>query len=373
MAESRSALTGPSLALGRGVRRLAVVLVALAILADGGLTWAQRSAKPEPRARVARTVRKGLGKPLPRPSATPRPRLHRSLHNAAARPSSIAPRAQVARRARAARRGTGQGLRFNAGRIRRDVDLVIFDLDGTIAETRHDIAVNFDAGFRGIGVEVSMPRLIELVDGSPLHQTYWAVRPNGNEAELKRFIDSFLVSQRKRGPAGTPYRHIPELLKSLSRLPGVKLAVATARPANNAALLLEHMGLRDHFDLITGTSGTNMPHKPAPDMLLYVARRLGISPKRAVMVGDTHTDLMAARSAGMGTIAMTYGMGEPNKVREQNPDLIANDALELFRALGLDRRSGQARETARTLPPTVMRSPRILPVESSRHPGRPAR
>jgi len=337
------------------------------MLSDGGLSWAQRSAKPEPRARVARAPgRKGPSKPQARPPASAsHRRFRRDLRTAVRRPSSVAPRARVARH------GVGKGLHFRAGRISRDVDLVIFDLDGTLAETRQEIAINFAAGFRGIGVEVPMPRLVELVDGSPLHKTYWAVRPNGNEAELGRFINGFLASQKKRGPSGTPYQHIPELLSSLSRLPGVKLAVATARPAENAAQLLEHMGLRDHFDLIAGTSGTTMPHKPAPDMLLYVARRLGVTPRRAVMVGDTHTDLMAAHSAGMGSIAMTYGMGHAIQVRAQNPDLITGDARDLFHALGLDGRTGHAVRTARQHPPQVLRSGSRLPVEARPRLARP--
>ena len=191
------------------------------------------------------------------------------------------------------------------------------------------------------------------------------MRPKGSEAELKKFLDGFLSSQASRGPAGTPYKHIPELLTALRKQPGVKLAIATARPADNAKQLLRHMGLDHHFDIISGTSGTKMAHKPAPDLLLYVARRLGVSPKRSVMIGDTHTDIMAAQRAGMATIAMTYGMGKGPKVRSQNPDLVTGDARKLFHALGLDRRTGRALRTAEQIAPHLLPSRAVYPNEAS--------
>ena len=254
---------------------------------------------------------------------------------------------------------------FRTRGLKRDVDLIIFDLDGTIAETRQDIAINFAAGFKNIGIDVPMNRLLDLVDGSPLEKTYKVIRPNGTKAEMDKFLDGFKSNQKRRGPGGEPYKHIPELLKALRKQPGVKLAVATARPADNAVRMLKKMGLRDKFDFVTGTDGSGMPHKPAPDMLLYVAKRAGVAPGRTVFVGDTKTDMMAGKSAGMSTVALTYGMGKPGELAAQRPDATTGSAAELFRMFGINRRSGRSDATARQPAPNLRPMRNVLPVEST--------
>jgi len=332
--------------------RLLVFALALSVvLAPEAM--AGKAAKPAATKKLkakAGSTRKGR-RAVPRRQARTEQRRLQGLH----RKTRARHRSTDRKRAQRKARGIGKGLVFKGKSLRRDVDLVIFDLDGTIADTRVDIAANFKNAFVALGVKVSDSRLLELVDGSPLAKTYWTVRPKGSEAELKKFLNAFEASQVRRPPKGTPYQGIPQLLKALSKQPGIKLAIATARPPDNAEHLLRNMGLNGHFDLITGTHGTGMPHKPAPDLLLYVAERLGISPGRTVFVGDTYTDIRAGKSAGMATVALTYGMGITQRLLAQKPDHSTGSANTLFGMFSLDRKSGRSVETASRRPPRLPR------------------
>ncbi|MBT8491607.1 MAG: hypothetical protein KJO07_00995, partial [Deltaproteobacteria bacterium] len=156
------------------MRALRVLLLALSVTlvaagANAGKLAVSASAKPVKVKRQAKRVKR----PAQRPTRKLSPKRRSSQLRRSLQRKQVHRRVQP-RKVKRGARGSGKGLVFRTGKLKRDVDLVIFDLDGTVAETRQDIATNFNAGFKSIGVEVPMNKLLKLVDGSPLEKTYWA-------------------------------------------------------------------------------------------------------------------------------------------------------------------------------------------------------
>ena len=106
-----------------------------------------------------------------------------------------------------------------------------------------------------------------------------------------------------------PYEGIPELLETLSSRG--TLAVLTNKPVGATRAVLAGCGLSAHFeDRVLGGDGP-LPRKPDPSGLLSLMERVGTSPDRTLMIGDSHVDLHTARNAGTRACVARYGFGFP--------------------------------------------------------------
>jgi phosphoglycolate phosphatase len=216
-------------------------------------------------------------------------------------------------------------------------DAVLFDLDGTLADSAEDIRRALECAFRDVGV--GLERGVDhLVDGSPLEEIFAAAIPGGTTAELARFIEAYRHHyERAQHTTTRLYPGVRETIATLrSMLPRVKLAVATTKRASSAVSLIETLGLRDAFDVIAGSGATAMRPKPAPDLLLHVSEQLGVAPMRALMVGDTLRDVVAAQRASMRVAAVTYGLGNVQALIDARPDYVLEEFDELLTVLGFD-------------------------------------
>jgi phosphoglycolate phosphatase len=202
------------------------------------------------------------------------------------------------------------------------VELLAVDLDGTLVDSAPDIAhclgraleaVGFAApsealarAWIGDGIEVLIGRALAHAAQSAEHrgQSKRAGTGDDHAAALRAFLacygDNLFVRSRL-------YPRAIETLDTL-RARGVRLACITNKRFAFSQELLTDAGVRDRFELLLG--GDSLPEKkPSPLPLLTAASQLGVAPAAAVLVGDSHQDLRAARSAGFGFIWATYGYG----------------------------------------------------------------
>ncbi len=196
--------------------------------------------------------------------------------------------------------------------------LFIFDLDGTLVDSVGDLAtavnltraefelgplsVQAVAGFVGDGIRVLMERALQDKPGADIDR---AVRLQ------KRYYLAHLCEKTR------PYDGVPEGLARL-RAEGHQLALATNKPTDVTEILLKALGLRPLFDAVYG--GGSVPDlKPHPAMLEAIMGRLGFEKAASWMVGDNRTDLEAARRAGIRSVLMAYGFGNPEP---EKPDFI---------------------------------------------------
>jgi phosphoglycolate phosphatase len=210
------------------------------------------------------------------------------------------------------------------------VDALLFDLDGTLVDTREDILGSVNHALAAVG---RPPRRLEEVtdfigDGA-LQLMERSLGPS-DPAVLRTahdlFIDHYEAHCTDRSVL---YPGVRELLGRLARRP---LAVVTNKPMDHTRRLLKALGVDVLFREVV--AGDSLPvRKPRPEPLLEAARRLGSVPARTLMVGDSAIDVVAGKAAGMLTCAVTGGYRPVRELEEAGPDLVLGDLAELDRRL----------------------------------------
>lgn len=214
--------------------------------------------------------------------------------------------------------------------------LVVFDLDGTLIDTAHDLvaSLNHTIGLEGLA-PVGYDDLTYLVGHGGLVMIKRAFALRGREIsdeDLQRMLGVFVEHYSKDMPGvSVPY---PGLLDAMDRLSGAdyRLAVCTNKLEGLARRLLDGLGLTARFSAITG-GDTFAVRKPDAEHLLGTIRLANADPKRTVMIGDSLNDMLVARNAGVPSIGVPFGYSdvpiadlEPNHVithfEELTPELV---------------------------------------------------
>ncbi|HKD07276.1 MAG TPA: HAD-IA family hydrolase [Bryobacteraceae bacterium] len=213
--------------------------------------------------------------------------------------------------------------------------LVIFDLDGTLIDSRLDLAhaVNATRAETGRG-----PLAHELVfsyvgNGAPV-LIRRAMGPEASDEEVKAALEFFprLLPQARRRSYGT----LPGSgrIDRASARAGVPMAVLTNKPVRITKSILDHFGLLSSMLAVYG--GNSFDHKkPHPIGIETLRAEACAGPEETWMVGDSYVDVQTARNAGVSACGVTYGF-QPETFREFPPDLLVDSSRGLHRALRLN-------------------------------------
>lgn len=209
------------------------------------------------------------------------------------------------------------------------IKAVLFDFDGTIFDTNKLIIESWQEVFRTMTGKEGDVDKIKATFGEPLLITMERWFPG----ESERLVNIYREYQKdiyfKMIEA---YPGMPELIKKLKAL-GYMNAVVTSRLTSSTINTLEKFDLTKYFDVIVTCDDTDK-HKPDPEPALVALRKLGISADEAVMIGDSHFDVLCAQNAGVKAVlvgwseaaAVTLGGGEidykPDYIIEKAEDLI---------------------------------------------------
>lgn len=192
--------------------------------------------------------------------------------------------------------------------------LIIFDLDGTLADTAPQLALAVQQSMRKLGLKVPSLETVKEYVGNGVNLLLARTLAGRFEAGIAD-VDAELLKQARElfnrfYQAGlkdnfTLYPGVLDGLQAFKSL-GIKCAVVTNKPDVFARPLLGFMGVTAYLDFILG--GEVIPaRKPDPEPLFYVCRQLRIDPAHAVMAGDSVNDIKAGQRAGMPTVGFTYG------------------------------------------------------------------
>ena len=215
----------------------------------------------------------------------------------------------------------------------RKPDLVLFDLDGTLIDTAPDLAWSINAtlqelglpicgetrirGWIGSGIEGVMKRaLTNDINGQPEPALY--------AKALSIFMDIYFDNVCKRS------RIYPGVKEALAYLQegDYKIACVTNKTSRFTDKLLKSIGLYDEFGIIV--SGDTLPvKKPDPQPLLHAAAHFSIDAGAALMVGDSVTDINAARAAGFKILCVPYGYNMGRDIYDLKPDAVVETLAEL--------------------------------------------
>ena len=213
------------------------------------------------------------------------------------------------------------------------IKLVIFDLDGTLIDSRLDLVHSVNAALR----HIHRPELPEDViasyvgDGAPI----LIQRALGGEAVdeglVRKGLEFFLSYYREHKlDHTTVYEGIREALAAIQRSGnGVprKLAVLTNKPVNPSRAIVEALGLGPYFSQVYG-GNSFATKKPEPEGALKLLSEVDVRPEQAAIIGDSHVDVRTGRNAGLWTVAVTYGFA-PHTLEVEEPDITVDTPLEL--------------------------------------------
>ncbi|MBZ0070920.1 MAG: phosphoglycolate phosphatase [Gammaproteobacteria bacterium] len=211
--------------------------------------------------------------------------------------------------------------------------MILIDVDGTLVDSVPDLTFCVDEMMRalgrpargeakvrdwvGNGVERLVARaLIDQLDGEP------------DAAEFQRAYPIFLDLYADN--TATRSRLYPGVREGLDYLQaaGYRLGCVTNKAAQFTVPLLTELGVADVFSIIV--SGDTLPQKkPDPAPLLHAAAFFGVDPAQALMIGDSVSDVQAARAAGFQIVCMSYGYNHGEDIRMSNPDAVLDALTEI--------------------------------------------
>jgi phosphoglycolate phosphatase len=211
------------------------------------------------------------------------------------------------------------------------ITTVLCDLDGTLIDSRRDIALAFQYALRRI-VEGTLPDETAIAQhiGKPLAQMAWELGYSLSPAQLTIFLDAY----RSRYAAFCAHhtRPYPGVTATLHALSSLTFGVVTTKAQEQAEMVLRQLQLTSFFQHIQGwVPGLQL--KPAPDAIFAALAALRCAPQQALMVGDTAADMLAGKAAGLKTCAVTYGFGGLAELRYCQPDYVIDTFSDLVRLL----------------------------------------
>jgi len=208
------------------------------------------------------------------------------------------------------------------------MELVIFDLDGTLVDSVQDLCNSVNATRTYMGLPpLPGPTVASYVgNGAPV-LIRRAMGPQASEAQIEEALAYFLGYYREHMLDHTrPYPGVMEALEQLRRRPG-KMAVLTNKPERFSRDMCSGLGLGDYFFQVYGGNSFEQK-KPDPIGIHTLLRESGADPLRTWMVGDSATDILTARNAGVKSVGVTYGIS-PDSLKEAPPDVLLDSLLGL--------------------------------------------
>jgi phosphoglycolate phosphatase len=212
--------------------------------------------------------------------------------------------------------------------------ILVFDLDGTLADTARDLIATLNVLLAREGLPQVAPEAARVLVGAGARALIErGFSANGAPPPPER-VDPLVRDFLEHYEAHIADESVlfPGALAALDRFAGAgfRLAVCTNKPEPLARLLLEKLGAADRFAAICGR-GTFPMHKPDPDVLHLTIEAAGGDPRRAVMVGDSRTDIDTAKAAGAPVVAVDFGYTDI-PVAQLSPDRVISHFDELWAA-----------------------------------------
>jgi phosphoglycolate phosphatase len=211
--------------------------------------------------------------------------------------------------------------------------LIMIDVDGTLVDSVPDLAFCIDEMMQKLGLQKwgedkvrhwvgnGVPKLVERalsgeLEGRPIKEVFDVAYPI--------FLDLYEDNNAQRSYLYDGVREGLDYLKSQ----GYQLGCVTNKSEQFTHPLLKALGIFNDFKIII-SGDTLAKRKPDPMPLLYCAEHFNMKPEECLMLGDSVSDVKAARTAGFDIICMSYGYNHGNDIADENPDLVIDSMSQL--------------------------------------------
>jgi phosphoglycolate phosphatase len=207
-------------------------------------------------------------------------------------------------------------------------DLLIFDLDGTLVDSKLDLVHAVNAARALMDLPPISEELVSsyVGNGAPMLMRR-ALGREASEADVARGLEFFMTYYRAHMLDNT--RLYPGVRDALDRLrdAGAKMAVLTNKPVRISRSIVQGLGLAQHFFQVYGGNSFEQK-KPDPIGIETLLDESGMARERTIMVGDSGVDVQTARNAKVQACGVSYGF-QPETFVEYPPDFIVDDMAEL--------------------------------------------
>jgi phosphoglycolate phosphatase len=208
------------------------------------------------------------------------------------------------------------------------MSLLIFDLDGTLIDSKLDLVHSVNAARGLMGLPAISEELVSsyVGNGAPVLMRR-ALGPDASEADVQRALEFFLGYYRDHMLDNTCL--YPEVKDTLDRLldAGEKMAVLTNKPVRFSKAIIEGLGIAPHFFRVYGGNSFEQK-KPDPIGIETLLQESGIAREQTIMVGDSSVDIRTARNARVKACGVTYGF-QPESFEADPPDILIGRMAEL--------------------------------------------
>jgi phosphoglycolate phosphatase len=213
------------------------------------------------------------------------------------------------------------------------IKFLIFDLDGTLIDSRLDLVHSVNAALRHIGRPALPDDVIAsyVGDGAPILIQRALGGEATDQALIRKGLEYFLAYYREHKlDHTTVYGGMREALAAIQQTPnGVprRMAVLSNKPVNPSRAIVEALGLGSFFAQVYG-GNSFATKKPDPEGARRLLEENKVQPEQAAIVGDSHVDILTGQNAGIYTIGVTYGFA-PHSLEGPSPDVLVDAPAEL--------------------------------------------
>jgi len=208
--------------------------------------------------------------------------------------------------------------------------LLIFDVDGTIWNSEKDVYLSFNHTLKTLaGFEIGKEEFQKLA-GMPLGAMFEKVLPEDKKelsGEYEKAYKQYYIDEEHFADATILFQGVKELMNKFKD-DGFYMAVASSKPKRILDKMVANFKL-EGFNYVLGTEESNFKHKPDPEIVNYIIDQLNVSKEDAVIIGDSKSDILTGKNAGIDTIAVTYGYDKKENLVNANPTYIIDEFSQL--------------------------------------------
>ncbi len=215
--------------------------------------------------------------------------------------------------------------------------LIIFDVDGTIWDSEKDVFLAFNHTLKeNAGFEINKEEFQKLA-GLSLGNMFERVLPDDKKQLSDRYekkYKQYYIDEGHYTDATDLFENVKETVDYFKNK-GFFMAVASSKPKRILDKMVKHFNL-EGFNYVLGTEESNFKHKPDPEIINYIIDNLNVSKEDSVIVGDSKSDILAGKNAGIDTIAVTYGYDKPENLVKLEPTYVIDEFSKLSEIIELN-------------------------------------
>lgn len=214
----------------------------------------------------------------------------------------------------------------------RNYDLIVFDLDGTLIDSKADIAASVNFTLALLKLE---PLPVEMVASFIGKGVKNLLTQSLGEHAKDKFSAAIKVFRQHYSEHCLDHTVLyPRVKETLEHLNGLKRAIVTNKPGMFTSPILKGLEIESYFDFVLG--GDEVPRKkPSPDPIYMLLERFQVMPSKVLMVGDSPLDIQMGKAAKIQTCAVVYGYGSETDLISEKPDFLVKDIFDLTGKMGL--------------------------------------